>query len=448
MTVQDRVVDALWLYFQSALRVYFRSIEVEGAANVPASGPVILVSNHLNAFVDPLFVQIGFRRRLTITAKGPLVVRPLLGRLMRAARVIAFHRQQDLGDEADIARTLRDLDECRRRLVEGAAICFFPEAKSHDDARMRPFKHGASRIALDFVRVDGDPGGALKIVPVGLSFEAKEHLRSRVVVRYGEPIEVRRWIAQNPGADHAALTRELEARVRGLIVEFEDASQSSLLRWTARLMATDRRGHEAFKFPEPAYSALLRVTERVRDGDSRRRRSRPDAGESIRERVRMYRNRLRALKVEPEDVFVAAGIRGVVRFAAQEASILLPSLPFATWGAIHNVLPALAVCMATRRMSKLRDLWASNAIFSSIVAFPLLYTLQWAAASRFMSTSRSALYASTWPVAGYAAIRFGDRLRRDLRRARAVALFIAKPALHRDIVAEARAILDDLDDTA
>ncbi len=57
-----------WVLLGPLLRVVFRP-RVDGLANVPGSGPVILASNHLS-FSDSIFMPLVIRRKVTFVAKA------------------------------------------------------------------------------------------------------------------------------------------------------------------------------------------------------------------------------------------------------------------------------------------------------------------------------------------------------------------------------------------
>ena len=169
-----RLTRALW---RAALFAFFRRIDVQGRGNVPGRGPVLIVANHTNAFVDPLLVLTRLRRTVTLTAKSTLRKNPLLAPLMRALHVVEFHRAQDVAEGADPAKNRGAMDACVRRLAEGGCVVIFPEGVSHSDPSLRPFRTGAARIALAYLEAHPD-GAPLVIVPAGLHFEAKERFRS------------------------------------------------------------------------------------------------------------------------------------------------------------------------------------------------------------------------------------------------------------------------------
>ena len=55
----------LRLGWRISLGTYFRRIDADGVAHVPARGPVLLVPNHANALVDPLIIQTRLARPIS-----------------------------------------------------------------------------------------------------------------------------------------------------------------------------------------------------------------------------------------------------------------------------------------------------------------------------------------------------------------------------------------------
>src|SRR6059036_2780133 len=173
--------------FGLVLRVFFRRIEVSGWAHVPARGPVMFVLNHPNGLVDPAFLLCLAPRRVSFLAKAPLFRMPVIGFFCRAFDAIPVSRRQDAG--FDPAQNRQTFGVARAVLANGGAIGIFPEGASHSEAKLRPLKTGAARIALGAAAaLSAAP--PVRIVPAGLYYRAKRTFRSAALLYFGEPFAV------------------------------------------------------------------------------------------------------------------------------------------------------------------------------------------------------------------------------------------------------------------
>jgi 1-acyl-sn-glycerol-3-phosphate acyltransferase len=404
-------------YYDVAVRVFFRRIEVEGREHVPLDGPLFIAPNHLNAFVDPIVIQSVLPRELTITAKNTLAGKRLYGFLMRVGGVVAFHRQQDRGKGADIKENAEAVAECRRRLDRGDALCIFPEGISHSDPALRPFKMGVARIALEHAL--SDDGGSLHILPVGQICEAKERFRSRVWIRFGEPIDVRAWAAAHPTARRRDLTAEMESRVRALTLNFASERDAILTDWAAQIVLGDSEWSERVR-------TMARLGPRLA------------AHGDVARKVRTHRAALRRLGLTPADLDAERGQ------SAGDLLLTLLGFPIALWGALNNLLPSLALRRVTIRFSTARDLWASTAVFTSAIVFPVLYLLQTALVWALVSFSAAAVYALLLAPTGYFALRYGERVARAWRRVRVAARMRGDAALRERLKRDTSAVAEEL----
>src|SRR6185436_15658784 len=108
---------------------------------------------------------------------------------------------------------------------------------------------------------------------------------------------------------------------------------------------------------------------------------------------------------------------------------LLALLPVAAWGALHHALPFLLVRAAAVRSAKLPDLWASGAVYSSLLVFPPFYAFEAVLAGLWLPLPWALVHLGTLPICGWLALVFRDRCVRDAARLRALALFRAEPRL-------------------
>lgn len=172
-----RAVLPLLRHSGRALFLLLGPVRVEGARNVPRSGPVLLVSNHL-ADVDPPVLQIACPRPIHFMAKSELFEIRVLGPLIR--RLGAFPVRRGEPDRTSLRHALR-------LLAEGECVGLFPEGELSQDGSLLPLKPGLVLLARQSganvvcARIDGTQ----RVLPYG-SVVPRPSLRT-VRVRFSEP---------------------------------------------------------------------------------------------------------------------------------------------------------------------------------------------------------------------------------------------------------------------
>ncbi len=425
-------------YFRLALKVFYRSVEVEGLDRVPRAGAVVFTPNHANALLDPMFIALAIERPVWLTAKSTLAAHPLVGWLMRAANVVALHRTQDAGEGADPRANLAALATLGQRLLAGGAVIIFPEGQSHNDPGLRPFKRGVARLAFDVV---AGGGTSLAIVPVGMWFEDKDGFRSRALVRFGPPIDVAAWRAARPGAPAQALTAELQAAVDAAAVTFADRREALALAYAAEIAETGGRRPPRLGAAGPRLGARARLVERLRRGYRLLAAAAPAELEPFVERVADYRRRLRRGGITPAEVFLPLDARLALRFAVRETAVALAGLPFALWGLATHAVPAAIVAAAAWRLARKNDQVATSAVFGALVVFPPWYLALAIAAWVWLPWPWALAATVLTPPCGAAALLWLGRLADAVRRAATYARFVRRPELQRALVDEGQSIL-------
>jgi glycerol-3-phosphate O-acyltransferase / dihydroxyacetone phosphate acyltransferase len=213
-----------------ATRSYYH-FETDGR-RVPSEGPVMIVANHPNSLMDPALVAAAAGRPVRFLAKAPLFRDPVIGWLVRAAGSIPVHRAQD--DPSALGRNEDTFRDVHAALRAGSAVAIFPEGISHDFPALATMKTGAARIALGAA----SQIGPFPIVPVGLSFRAKERFRSDALARVGPPIDWAELAEGEPGPKEVReLTRRIEAALRSLTLNLASWEDAPLVRSAAEIHA-------------------------------------------------------------------------------------------------------------------------------------------------------------------------------------------------------------------
>ena len=178
------------------MRILFR-IEHAGMERIPKSGPLLIVANHVTYF-DPFWIALRIQRTMRIMAWDKIFSFPLAGRLF--CWFGAFPVSLENPETGAFKMALRVLRN-------GEALMMFPEGGRSVDGRLRPFKEGASRLAVR-------TGAA--VLPVAVKggekvWSPKMRLPrpGKVRVEYLQPI-----FKEEFGADVAALTDLIRQRIQ------------------------------------------------------------------------------------------------------------------------------------------------------------------------------------------------------------------------------------------
>jgi 1-acyl-sn-glycerol-3-phosphate acyltransferase len=185
-------------------------VRVEGAVDLPRTGPLIIVANHLSNADPPLvggWLMPALGRRMRYLAKESLFVGPV-GRLLEAQGVIRVRRG---GSDIEAYRVARAV------LDRGDVLCIFPEGTRSADGRIAEAKPGVAMLATR---------AGVPILPVGVS--GTDHflgrgvrfprIGSRITLRVGRPFTV----TLDPGLPRREAMRHASNEIMSQIAELVD----------------------------------------------------------------------------------------------------------------------------------------------------------------------------------------------------------------------------------
>jgi 1-acyl-sn-glycerol-3-phosphate acyltransferase len=194
----NRVWYQLWRRLLKLVAVVVYRVRYSGRENIPATGGVLVVSNHQSHF-DPPLVGTGCRRQMNYVARKTLFSFRPFGWFLWSVGAIPIDRD-GLG--------LNGIKESLKRLKRGEMVLIFPEGTRTSDGEIAPFRPGFTALAArsNAAILPAAVEGAFQVWPRTKKFPGLGKIR----VHFGRPIPH----SEIAGRDERELLAEIECRVR------------------------------------------------------------------------------------------------------------------------------------------------------------------------------------------------------------------------------------------
>ncbi len=187
-SVADRTPDTYWFLEGATLLILnaMGGLFVQGEENIPATGAVLMVSNH-TSYLDPVAIGDTSTRRVCFMAKAELFANAVLGFLLRG--VDSYPVKRGEADRSAFKRTFELLDE-------GRVVCIFPEGSRQDDGVLGAAEPGAALFAIK----SGCPVVPVYVTGTNSVLTRSGKIRRGVVtVAFGTPLTIGREVGREAG---------------------------------------------------------------------------------------------------------------------------------------------------------------------------------------------------------------------------------------------------------
>ena len=378
-----------------AAHVFFRRIELVGLEHIPMSNAAIFYGNHPNSLLDPGLITAFGERKLHFAAKDTLFSQPLTCGLFRRLGAVPIKRRKDHPDgPLDNQEAFSALYKI---LEEGKAMGIFPEGISHNGVQLAELKTGAARIALEMHR----RGVKVLLVPCGLNYLKRGRFRSTVLIQFGEPISVHKWLNAHapttPHPDARALTDHMELHLRALTINAESWEDLALLDTVRRLyqpprITIEERAELARRF-NAHYPALRNMPDII----------------SLSNSVSAYRQDLYSLGLRDRDLNASLNTSALVFRLLRHLTLVLVWLPLALLGAPLHMPLALFLNWSSRLIAPRKNVIATThflvGVFTLLATYLGLGVLTWSLGAGW--------YASLVPIlialSGWGTLKVAER---------------------------------------
>jgi len=203
MTLSQKALLAIC---RPLLNILF-SWKVEGKENIPLTGPLILVANHVHV-LDPIFLAFSLPRWINFVAKEELFRSVFLRPWLRWAGSLSIRREGKVIEKQKILKSARDA------LERGLILGMFPEGGRSHDGKLRKSKPGSAVIASK-TNTPLLPVGIIGTDKIkGISWLWK---RPRIVVNIGKPFKLPPTSSRMSKSQMQLLTTQLMREIAALL---------------------------------------------------------------------------------------------------------------------------------------------------------------------------------------------------------------------------------------
>lgn len=447
-----------------SLELYYVEIQQTGSEHVPKTGPVVFAANHPNSIMDTVVLGSQTSRNVSYLARSGLFKNPLVAAVFNRCGVIPLYRRQDgpmeSGSNDGAFGAAFDV------LDEGGTIGIFPEGRNAPERHVRDIKTGTARIALGAeARRDFELG--VTVIPVGLNFLDRDQFLTRVLVRFGEPIDTREYkdtYEEDPRQAVRDLTQRLQDGIRKEAVHVHDVTHHELVQDIqdiyGRTLQDEVLGKIDVRSLDSKLLSLLtgretshrdldaefQVKQWIADAVSWFEEKSPSRVEELRRRIRDYKDSLRQTQLRINFSKRSPETISSRREGVKMTLYAIVFAPVALWGLAHNFIPYR---LGRRFALKAPDeaMRAIRALGIGGVLFGLFYSLYFMSAYHGSGSAWvAAAYIVTLPLAGFWFLRYRRQLARYADKILLRNLFRTRSSALRQAVANRKLLIEEFED--
>jgi 1-acyl-sn-glycerol-3-phosphate acyltransferase len=368
----------LWVVFNIFLAYFYRYSrrnQTTGMENVPNDRPVLLCSNHPNAFMDALMLGCTVGRRTWFLARSDVFRKKLLAKFLSFVGIIPIYRL--LEGAENLSKNDETFEKCAAMLEENKAIMVFSEGLCVQERRLRKLKKGTARIAFSSEEKN-DWKLNLTIVPVGLNYSATPwKFRKGLHIRFGKPIAVKDYeelYKKDKARAMNLFTKELEERMAAELIIIDNKENDKLVaqleemmipKWAPKLNIDPKNQKWTHRFTQ-------QITHFLKEEE----KENPERIKALREKSAAYFKKLDALKIR--DWVVAYSEAGKLNWFGLVLSYLSMILftPIWLFGLITNYIPYKIPSMIANKIVKHIEWHASINATMAIFLWQFYWLLQ------------------------------------------------------------------------
>ncbi len=355
-------------YHDFCFKIYFKTTVV-GLDKVPFDKSLILAANHQNSLIDALAVLSIRRWQPVFLARADVFKSPTLVKILTFLKILPVYRIRDgfqnLQLNDDIFRKTLDV------LKNHSGIGILPEGNHFGQRRLRPLKKGIARIAF---QAEDACNNELKIqiIPIGLNYSNYVSLRSRLLIRLGQPIDISKYLElyrQNPAQAYNTLIEELEAGMKAEMIQIDDQTYYAEYEMLRDIFTPTYI--KAKKLPKH-HNSQFEVDKMMIARVDQLKGSNPSKFKTLMEDVKTYSRLIQEAGITAKSASITClRLWGLLA----RIPLLFATLPLFVWGFVNNIVPIASAYLLSKKIKDVQFI-SSVRFVVGMFLFPIMYTIQ------------------------------------------------------------------------
>lgn len=343
---------SFWFYYVKSTVLNKKRSEVEGA--------VIIVSNHPATLMDPLNVCTRVPRMVNFLANASMFKTKFGNWFFNTFYCIPVERYKDTGGKP--LNNEQAFDKAIAHLSKGNILFMCPEGMSESERHLRPIKTGCGRIAMATEKANNFELN-LRVLPVGLTYEHGTKFRDKVVINFGEMIQVsdfQEFVEVEDFLDVRKLTEEIGNRLSELMIDANNKAEDLFLKKLESILQTEHPLNEEQHFFR--VKNLLKNIHQAQEKDA--------------EKMLVFRNKVnRYFQQLTEISSNDFGLKNA-KNKLSHWLILLIGFPFFLFGYLNHFFPIIIPKFVNDRFNDSEAFIPTFKAMTGLVTFPLFYFVQ------------------------------------------------------------------------
>jgi len=150
-----RVVQLLKILIQAGLWLFCKKIHLKNKQLFTTKGPLLIIANHPNSFLDALIIGSYYHRRVYFLARGDAFKKPIHRFILESLNMIPVYRLRE--GKAYLHLNAYAFNKSIDLLSKGYAVLVFIEGICINSNELQPFKKGTARILEGIQKLNIQP---------------------------------------------------------------------------------------------------------------------------------------------------------------------------------------------------------------------------------------------------------------------------------------------------